>query len=96
MKESSKFHSLAAVLLLFALVAAEALTVSHSLDFEGHAPGEQCKICIGAAALGTGAPAKAPPPEAPRVAILGSALQVLPVDLPAVEQPAARGPPHGS
>lgn len=93
MKRNPRLHSLAAVLLLFALVAAEALSVRHSLDFEGHTPGEPCKICIGVAALGSGAPAKSPSPDVPRVVIPGCGFHVLPVDLPTVERPSARSPP---
>jgi len=93
MRRRTPFKLAAAALVLLALVAAEALSVVHSLDVDQHAGGEPCKICICVAGLGAGAPSKVPLPDAPRVAVPGSLASVLPVDLSRVDRPSARGPP---
>ena len=82
--------------LLCLLVLAEALAVTHALDFEAHAADDVCKICIGTAGFGGAAPARAPVPL-PRPATAPEPLpDFLPVLLARVERPSARGPPPAS
>lgn len=96
MRQSVQRRVLVSSMLLCLLVVAEALAVTHALDFEAHAPGEVCKICVGVADLGGAAPARAPlllPPAAAEPVPFTAV-----VSLPAArnERPSARGPPSPS
>jgi hypothetical protein len=93
MHRKSPFKLFAAVALLCALVCAEALSVVHSLDFDAHANGEPCKICISVAGVGAGAPHRAVLPEAPRAGEPGSWAPAAFVDSRRAERRSARGPP---
>lgn len=88
--------SLVSGALLCLLVIAESLAVAHALDFEAHAPDEVCKICIGAAALGGAAPARAPTMLLPRAAASAPVFEPRPAALARAEAPSARGPPPAS
>lgn len=59
MTPSRPFKLLVSALVLSVLIAAEAMAVRHSLDFDSHANDEPCKICVTVAGLGAVAPAKA-------------------------------------
>lgn len=79
--------------LLCLLVAAEAMTVTHALDFDAHTAGETCKICLSVSGLDSAAPARTlvllPPAAATAVVLPGQ----LPPVFARLERPVARGPP---
>lgn len=83
----------AAFVLLFVLVAAEALAVMHSLDFDAHAGSDPCNVCIAVAGLGAAAPARAMPQEVARTDLPGEAARALTVPALRTERPSARAPP---
>lgn len=83
----------AAAVLLLVLVATEAMAVAHSLDFDAHAAGEPCKICVSAASLGSGAPAAAVPAEPPGVCPPLATPCDRAAPAPRPERASARGPP---
>ena len=90
------FQRFAALVLLFVLVAAEALTTVHSLDLDAHAGGDACKICISVAGLDTGVPATVTLVDLPRAQTpVGVALDRLSPLLRA-GRASARGPPLAS
>lgn len=83
----------AAAVLLLVLVATEAMAVAHSLDFDAHAAGDPCKICVSAASLGHGASAAAVSAEPPRAypPVATTCDSAVPAPRPA--RASARGPP---
>ncbi|HEX6995852.1 MAG TPA: hypothetical protein VF339_17100 [Gammaproteobacteria bacterium] len=93
MLRHSTVKRIAAVVLLFVLVAAEAVAVAHSLDFDAHVPGDPCKLCVSAAGLVAGVPATPAAAEPPRTHEPVGAVHVPPVPAPRPERASARGPP---
>jgi hypothetical protein len=92
-KRLKPFKLFASATLLCLLVAAEAMAVVHSLDFEAHAAGESCKICISVAGFGSAAPARVPTLLPPPAAAQEAFPEVRAVVPARIERPAARGPP---
>lgn len=83
-------------MLLCLLVAAEAMAVVHSLDFDAHTVEEPCKICISIAGFGGAPPARAVTLLPPAAAASDRVEEIRIVELDPVEQPVARGPPRVS
>src|SRR5690606_9711013 len=93
MHRQSTVKRIAAVVLLFVLVAAEAVAVVHSLDFDAHAAGDACKICGSCAGVGAGrrvppAGAGPPRPDGP-----GGTVHVGRAPAPQPDRAPAGGPP---
>jgi len=93
MHRHSPVKRIAAVVLLFVLVAAEAVAVAHSLDFDAHAAGDPCKICVSAAGLGTGLAPTPAAAEPPRTDWPVGPVLLQPIPAPRPERASARGPP---
>jgi len=93
MHPQSTVKRIAAVVLLFFLVVAEAVAVVHSLDFDAHAAGEVCKTCVSTAGLGAGVTAMPAAAELSRTHEPVGTVVVLPVPASRVERASARGPP---
>jgi len=93
MYQNSPLKRIAAVVLLFVLVSAEAMAVAHALDLDAHASGDPCKICVSAAGLASAAPASAAPAQLPRADVPVATAQnpLVPAQRP--ERASARGPP---
>jgi len=90
------FKRIAALVLLFVLVAAEAMTIAHALDFDAHAGGEPCKICVSAAGLGSAAPARVLAADVPHTDPPVAVALDRSVPAPRPERASARGPPLAS
>jgi len=93
MHRQSTVKRIAAVVLLFVLVAAEAVAVVHSLDFDAHAAGDACKICVSTAGVGTGMPVTPAAAEPQRTHGPVGTVHVVPAPAPQPDRASARGPP---
>lgn len=72
--------------LAIALLAAQAITVSHELDLNGHEPGQACETCVAASHLGG---ANVAAPVLPATVRSGQT-----VDVGYLLRPASRAPRH--
>jgi hypothetical protein len=78
------------------LLVAEAVALTHPLDFDAHAAGEPCKICISVAGLGSAAVAQDAPVCLDSAAVAPLADGLSPIPYTRLATHTARGPPLAS
>jgi hypothetical protein len=95
-KRRTPLSRVVSIALLCLFIAAEAVAVVHSLDYEAHAGADPCKICISISGLddvvSASAPVLVPPAAAARDAFPAGESVVF----ERIQRPNARAPPQAS
>jgi hypothetical protein len=89
----ASFRLVLSAAVLCVLIAAEAMAVRHSLDFEAHTASDPCNICITVAGFGSAAPAHSLSVRLPVSAPLEPVTPLLVMSTSRPVQPPVRGPP---
>lgn len=84
------------IALLCLFIAAEAVAVVHSLDYEAHAGGDPCKICISISGLDDAVAASAPLLIPPAGAVRDAFPEGEVIIVARIDRPNARAPPQAS
>lgn len=84
------------IALLCLFIAAEAVAVVHSLDYEAHAGGDPCKICISISGLDDAVAASAPVFVPPAAAAHDAFPEGDAIIVARIDRPNARAPPQAS